>query len=139
MIVGMHLFVQIHPHPGCTLPQSFETLAELLIPLPGMVFEMDGSFVWVDHTPSKAFQPELRNQMDGMVYDREGKIQYIEVKGNCSRAQWFTLCEAVCNLADTRRSEVTTPDFDRFHSTIRIHRVDQGDWTIATAIAAALQ
>ena len=92
----MPIFVQIHPLPGQQLPQSFESLAEMLGNIPGMFFELDGSFVWVDHedTPS--------SQMDGMVYDRLGKLAYIEVKGACNARQWLTLCRAVCGLAVTR-------------------------------------
>ena len=132
----MQIFVQIHPFPGQQLPQSFESLAEKLGSLPGMFFEMDGSFVWVDHD----FTPA--SQMDGMVYDRQGKLEYVEIKGACNAQQWHTLCQAVCGLAIQRPLEPKSGEAELEYSVIdkiaRVHRVAKGDWTTASEIARTL-
>ena len=132
----MQIFVQIHPFSGQQLPQSFESLAEKLGSMPGMVFEMDGSFVWVDHD----FAPA--SQMDGMVYDRLGKLEYVEIKGACNAQQWHTLCQVVCGLAihetlapKNRESELEYSVIDKI---ARVHQVAEGDWTTASEIARQL-
>lgn len=132
----MNIFVQIHPISTHHLPQSFESLAETLMNIPGMFFEMDGSFVWVDHDvkPTK--------QMDGMVYDRQGKLAYIEIKGACSERQWHTLCLAACGLVtQTIRDKMSSEEKNNFAAIdqiARIHRVAEGDWTTASTIASQL-
>jgi hypothetical protein len=155
----MHLFVQIHfqsdnadhsSDSANSTPQSFEALAVQLGMLPGMYFEMDGSFVWVDHTTP------ARSQLDGMVYDRDGKLQYIELKGNCSPAQWHALCQAVCGLEidpwkpDTEQSSAGQSnagqsnadselfDFTQIDRVLRIHHYAEGIWSQASEIASQL-
>ena len=132
----MRIFVQIHPFPGQQLPQSFESFAENLGSMPGMVFEMDGSFVWVDHD----FTPA--SQMDGMVYDRQGKLEYVEIKGTCNAQQWHTLCEAVCGLAIhlplKRKSRKAELEYSVINRIARVHRVAEGNWTTASEIASDL-
>jgi len=133
----MQIFVQIHPFPNQQLPQSFESLAEILGRMPSMFFEMDGSFVWVDHS----FTPA--SQMDGMVYDRQGKLEYVEVKGACNAYQWKSLCQAVCGLVIQQpleancREETTT--FSIIDQIARIHQVVTGRWTTASEISKQLQ
>ena len=132
----MPFFVQIHPFPGCQLPQSFEELARILGRIPGMVFEMDGSFVWVDHHQSPA------NQMDGMVYDRADRIEYVEIKGTCNAHQWYILSQTVCGLARPFPFQVKNVDLEMEYSVIdkiaRVHRVAEGDWTTPSEIASDL-
>ena len=132
----MPIFVQIHPLPGQQLPQSFESLAEILGSIPGMFFELDGSFVWVDHADTPP------SQMDGMVYDRLGKLAYIEVKGACNARQWLTLCRGVCGLAVplplTLKNGEVESGYDAIERIARVHRVVEGDWTTASEIASQL-
>ncbi len=52
---------------------SFEQVAEELQKLPRMFLEPDGSFVWVGQ--------ENRWQIDGNLFDRDGKLVYVELKG----------------------------------------------------------
>jgi len=133
----MNLFVQIYPQPDVPCPQSFEGLVEAMHGLPGMYFEMDGSFVWVDHacTPAK--------QMDAMVYDRDGRLAYIEVKGDCSPYQWLLLCRAICMLP-LEPSELPlgpnggTPSWATLDKLLRIHEVSLGNWVTAGQIADQL-
>ncbi len=133
----MQIFVQIHPHPGKQLPQSFEKLAERLGEMPGMYFEMDGSFVWVDHG---SVPP---SQMDGMVYDLNGRLEYVEIKGACSARQWIILCSVVCGRDHgkfTKESELvySQVDFSEMDRVARVHRVDEGNWTTIGDVASQL-
>jgi hypothetical protein len=120
------LFVQLHPQLNRSFPQTFEGLWDAMAALPGMVFEMDGSFVWVDHTctPSK--------QMDAMVYDHGGSLAYIEVTGDISASQWFYLCRCVCNQPVTPLKE---SDYAMIDTVVRIHLTTDGCWTTPSAIA----
>ena len=132
----MHMFVQIHPMPGNQLPQSFESFAKTLENIAGMYFEMDGSFVWVDHDTAPA------SQMDGMVYDRLDKLAYIEIKGACNAKQWLTICLAACGLPSLENRELMSNDRVREYEVIdqiaRIHRVAEGDWATASDVASQL-
>ena len=70
-----------HSHFGVT----FEEAAEALNQLERMFAEMDGSFVWTG-------QNELSKwQVDGMLYDRLGKLHRVELKGSCPRSHWQLL------------------------------------------------
>lgn len=101
-----------------------------------MFFEMDGSFVWMDHDSTPA------SQMDGMVYDRQGKLEYVEIKGACNAQQWHTLCQAVCGLAIPPplepRGRETELEYSVINKIARVHRVAEGDWTTASEIANSL-
>ena len=132
----MQIFVQIYPNLGCQLPQSFEEIASILGRISGLVFEMDGSFVWVDHCHSPAYQ------MNGMVYDRNNKLEYVEIKGACSAQQWYTLCQTVCGLSIQLPLQLKNDNVEMEYSVIdqisRVHRVAEGDWTTPSEIAKQL-
>lgn len=133
----MNLFVQIYPQPDVPCPQSFEGLVEAMQGLPGMYFEMDGSFVWVDHASNPA------KQMDAMVYDRDGRLAYVEVKGDCSPYQWLLLCHAMCMLQvepSERLSKPSegSPSWATLDNLLRIHEVSLGSWVTASHIAGLL-
>lgn len=59
------------------LDVSFERASERLAELPRLFIEPDGSFVWVGDSSGPAWQ------VDGVLYDRAGRVQYVELKGNC--------------------------------------------------------
>ena len=46
-----------------------------------MFIEPDGSFVWVGD------QQEVRWQLDGVLYDWSGRLQHVELQGNCFSTQ----------------------------------------------------
>ncbi len=68
---------------------SFEqALADLEL-LPRMFAELDGSFVWGGQVDTEHAQMEaLRWQIDGMLYDRNGHVIRVELKGNAPRHFW---------------------------------------------------
>jgi hypothetical protein len=82
---------------------DFESAAEQLQSLDRMYFEMDGSFVWSGETVWSEATPlsgeestqvsvdPVRWQIDGMIYDVGGRIQRVELKGSCPKANWRQL------------------------------------------------
>lgn len=73
---------------GGPLETSFEQASERLQQLERLYFEPDGSFTWVG-------RPGSPQQVDGMLYDARGQVQYVDVKGVCSLADWRRLTEAI--------------------------------------------
>jgi hypothetical protein len=61
---------------------SFEEAAERLRSLPRMFLEPDGSFVWVSSSQRQ------RWQVDGVLYDREGRLLFVDVKADCPAVVW---------------------------------------------------
>ncbi|MBC8351432.1 MAG: hypothetical protein H8E66_05565 [Planctomycetes bacterium] len=57
---------------------SFEEAAEILRTFPRMFFEPDGSFVWVSSSDE-----EVSWQIDGNLYDRDGSLIAVDLKGTC--------------------------------------------------------
>jgi hypothetical protein len=68
---------------------SFEDAAAALSSLPRMYCEPDGSFVWV----SAALEPAW--QVDGNLYDRDGRLLFVDVKGSCPVARFDELLRAL--------------------------------------------
>ncbi len=73
------------------LSLSFEELSARLATWPKLQMELDGSFVW--RGPDRE-TPDRSWQVDGMIYDRAGVIEYVELKGSCPAAAWQRLCAA---------------------------------------------
>ncbi|MEW4563333.1 hypothetical protein AB1K70_12455 [Bremerella sp. JC770] len=70
---------------GC----SFESAQTRLNNLPRMLFEPDGSFVWAQEENDDTWQ------LDGVLYDRNGRLHSAEIKGNCSEEAFDTLLSAM--------------------------------------------
>jgi hypothetical protein len=83
------MFVRIYAPEGRRLPQTFEAFSEILATWTGMFVEPDGSFVWAQSSG------ELRRQLDGMIYDRDGAIEYLELKGDSTSSDWERICAAL--------------------------------------------
>lgn len=69
------------------LPSSFEEIAAGLTSFERLYFEWDGSFVWTGGDGSQ------RWQLDGMLYDGAGGMQYVDVKGLCPKPRWRELVD----------------------------------------------
>ncbi|PQO33802.1 hypothetical protein [Blastopirellula marina] len=68
---------------------SFEAVQSHLNDLPRMYFEPDGSFVWVGEAG------DLKSwQVDGIVYDRNGSLHSVEMKGQCPEQAFDMLLTA---------------------------------------------
>lgn len=53
---------------------------------PGLYFEMDGSFVWAVRDGEVNL-----GQIDGMIYDRDEAIEYLDLKGEAPGFAWEKL------------------------------------------------
>jgi hypothetical protein len=73
---------------------SFEEAAAALAQLPRLFIEPDGSFVWV--APSA----EATWQLDGVLYDRDERLLYVDLKGLCPAAAFDQLLTA-CGWPET--------------------------------------
>lgn len=62
---------------GTALPCSFEEASALFSKLPRMFIEPDGSFVWTSAHDDVAWQ------VDGNLYDRDGRLLFVDAKGTC--------------------------------------------------------
>ena len=109
------MFVRIYSQPGESICQSFEGFIDAVSPWEGMFAEPDGSWVWVFHDNS------IRYQLDGMLYDRAGVIEYLEVKGQATKDAWERICTHL--LSDFQRS---SPDAIVQH--LRVHDIEQQCW-----------
>ena len=74
---------------GAVFPVTFEQAEAALAGLPRLFIEPDGSFVWVADDIRRSWQ------VDGNLYDRHGRLLYVEVKGNCPAAAFDQLLRAV--------------------------------------------
>lgn len=74
---------------------SFEQAFERLELLPRMFIELDGSFVWSGQQAGRAWQ------IDGMLYDHNGRLQRVELTGHAPRHHWEQLLNAFGQPLDT--------------------------------------
>jgi hypothetical protein len=72
-----------------TIASSFEEARARLERLPRMFCEADGSFVWVSP------QGETAWQVDGNLYDRNGRLLFVDLKGTCPSDQFDRLLSAL--------------------------------------------
>jgi hypothetical protein len=109
------MFVRIYGKVGESISQTFEAFIEGVGSWEGMYAEPDGSWVWVYHQEGK------RYQLDGMLYDQAGAIEYVEIKGQATKEAWDKICNLL--LADFQR---TGPDAPAVH--LRVHDIEQQCW-----------
>lgn len=80
----------VAPPGGMATPwdATFEQACEGLSRLGRMFVEPDGSFVW-----TAAAEP--RWQVDGVLYDRDGRLLYVEINGRCPAERFDELLAAL--------------------------------------------
>lgn len=78
--------VYLYGPDGGSIPSTFESAEKRLTQISGLHFEPDGSFVW------SAGDDE---QIDGMIYDAAGVIQYVDLQGHCRLKNWRRLLAAI--------------------------------------------
>lgn len=69
---------------------SFEEAMAGLEQLPRLFIEPDGSFVWASSQAETA-----RWQVDGNLFDRKGRLLFVDLKGTCAAAQFDELLAAM--------------------------------------------
>lgn len=65
---------------------TLESFADHVSGWPGLYFEMDGSFVWAVRDGEVNL-----GQIDGMIYDRDEAIEYLDLKGEAPGFAWEKL------------------------------------------------
>jgi hypothetical protein len=68
---------------------SFEEVTARLEQLERLFIEPDGSFVWASS------QAETRWQVDGNLFDRDGRLLFVDLKGSCPADQFDRLLATV--------------------------------------------
>ena len=81
--------LQLAAPPDRPFDISFEDAAEALSKLDRLFLEPDGSFVWVSPAGDLAWQ------IDGVLYDRAGRLLYVELKGTCEGSAFDRLLAAL--------------------------------------------
>ena len=78
------------PHEALATPfaTSFEEAGKSLEQLDRMYFEPDGSFVWA------SAHSEPRWQVEGNLFDRAGRLLFVDLKGSCPSQQFDRLLSA---------------------------------------------
>jgi hypothetical protein len=66
---------------------SFDEALERLARLPRMFVEPDGSFVWTSPAGDRPWQ------VDGNLFEREGRVLLVDLKGSCPPAEFDRLLE----------------------------------------------
>lgn len=92
---GLTLPTLIVPPTALAHPfaMTFEEAAASLESLERMFVEPDGSFVWVSsNTPSEAATE--RWQIDGNLFDRNGRLLMVDLKGTCAPVEFDRLLSA---------------------------------------------
>lgn len=74
---------------GC----SFEQWMHKMLQRPGVYAEGDGSWSWTAQEKNERGAPVWR--MEGMIYDRDGKVFYVDVQGQCTADAWRDMVEAL--------------------------------------------
>lgn len=106
-------FLRIYSHEDRRWATSFEALVQAIGDWPGMFFEMDGSFVWA------TMHGDRRFQIDGMVYDRDGAIEYIELKGDFTPDTWRQWMRAIA---------IESSEPSAWDRQFRVHDVSSQNW-----------
>jgi hypothetical protein len=117
------MFLRVYAREGKRLSTSFESFVAILNQWHGMYIELDGSFVWAFVSDGR------RYQLDGMVYDREGAIEYLELKGDLIPEMWNQLITALVDDA---------PDSGGYDSALRVHDVANENWITPEALLQAI-
>ena len=98
-ILGRSLETLLLPTGPSPMSVSFEWVAEKLLRMPNLHFEPDGAFTW--GSTERHSKAKRKWQLDGMIYDRENLIEYVELKGNCDRTTWESLTEVLSGVECT--------------------------------------
>ena len=78
-----------------TFDVSFDKLFESLQEFERLFIELDGSFVW------RGTSDDSRWQIDGVVFEKDDRVWYVELKGYCDHQSFNKL---VCCLAGNESS-----------------------------------
>lgn len=83
----MPFHIYLYGPGGGPLTSRFEDVSDRLSKVDRLHMELDGSFVWVG--------PDW--QLDGMLYDHNDRIRYVDLKGHCELTQWRLLIQWIAD------------------------------------------
>ncbi len=66
----------ILPHTTTSFAPSYEDYAQVLMNIPRLYIEPDGSFVWVSALDSE-------HQLNGQITDDGQRVMFVELRGTC--------------------------------------------------------
>ncbi|MCU0707441.1 MAG: hypothetical protein MUF23_04030 [Pirellula sp.] len=124
------MFLRIYAQEGERIPVSFEAYADAIRDWAGMFLEMDGSFVWTVDAEKQ------RLQVDGMIYDRDGAIEYVELKGEWPPEAWHRLLRPLVGLMDPIAVDDVAPTL---WEQLRVHDVAGQQWKTPNDILLELR
>ncbi len=81
--------VYLYGPGGGPMTSRFDDVAQRLLELRRLHFEPDGSLLWAGG----------HWQVDGMIYDRCGILQYADLKGRCPLEDWQLLIQRIAGPA----------------------------------------
>lgn len=89
-LAGLTLPTLIVPHESLSQPFaiSFEEVVDRLNQFERMFTEPDGSFVWTSPQAGPHWQ------VDGNLFDRSGRLLFVDLKGNCPAERFDDLLAA---------------------------------------------
>jgi hypothetical protein len=114
---------------------SMDIVGQELERWPNLYFEWDGSFVWVSSQRDATGNP--RWQIDGMLYDLAGSLQYVELKGFCPIDEWNRF-RTVLGLGDSDSVEDDKAASSPGSYPHLIHDVQQNRWLDLATFELAL-
>ncbi len=91
----------IYAPEGERFSTTLEDFADQVSGWAGLYFEMDGSFVWAVREGE-----ENVGQIDGMIYDRDQAIEYLDLKGNAPSDSWEKLLRVLLGQGSFRGLDV---------------------------------
>jgi hypothetical protein len=91
--------IQLFATHGTSLGLPIDDVCRQLASIPRLQLELDGSFVWVGDGW----------QLDGMLYDRDERLQYVDLKGSCPKSIW-TFIRSIFVLTQSKVSVIRLPE-----------------------------
>jgi len=93
-----HFHVYLYGPAGGALTSRFEDVSDRLSQVDRLHMELDGAFVWVGQDW----------QVDGMIYDHDDRIRYVDLKGTCPLVNWQSLVRWIADPAESGMPEHPT-------------------------------
>ncbi len=112
-IPAFHIRIQFDGNPP-----TFEEVYDRLSKKPNVFVELDGSFVW--RASKGVLHDAEASQLDGMLYDRADRMEYVEIKGRCDKQTWIDFVTTLVGEGD---------------SAMRVQDISSGQWFSFEAFA----
>lgn len=118
--------VYLYGRDGGPLGASFDEAAERLRAVEHLLFEPDGSFA--SAAPGKAGKIE---RVVGTLYDANGRIQYVDLQGDCGLTHWQRIIRAIDPTLTNQRDAVVVLVLPE-HARKNLHEFEQSSFAVST-------